>query len=180
MPEAVKRGNRKMLYLIEQYKQANPDDQGPVRPHVVAPWVLREGLYRDSPPTLEEILRRRLSRALGTEYIEDPQGRSVRANHPIFKEVVTADGVKRRSEWYGIFEAPTKIMRQSLALRRRAALADVLQLKLDFDSYNDNNVFGESLDELDFNFNKDIEEGKLPKVYPEARTEDWEDEEEDS
>ena len=61
-------------------------------------------------------------------------------------------------------------MRISLQQRRQAALADVRQLKLDFDSYNDNNTFGATLPALDFNFNKDIEEMELPTSYPN----DWE------
>lgn len=73
---------------------------------------------------------------------------------------MTSNGIKRRSRWYSIYEAPPKHMRTSLSLRRRAAVADVFQLKLDFDSYNDYNHHGAKLDDLDFNLNnnKDIAE----------------------
>jgi hypothetical protein len=159
--------NKKMLYLIEQYKQAHPDEGFEVSPHLVAEWAVKEGLWKRPPMTAEEVLRRQLSSALRTEYIIDPQGREVRANHPVLTEVSTSQGVKRRSKWYRIFDAPPKMMRASLQLRRKAALADVIQLKFDFESYNDNNVYDEQLDALDFNFNKDIEEMNMPTVYEE-------------
>jgi len=38
-------------------------------------------------------------------------------------------------------------------------------MKLDFDSYNDNNELGVTLPPLDLDFNKDIEEMGLSSVY---------------
>jgi hypothetical protein len=55
--------------------------------------------------------------------------------------------------------------RQSLALDRKQALATVLQMTIDFDSYNDNNEFGIRLEPLDLDFNRDIEEMRLPAQY---------------
>ena len=114
----------------------------------------------------EEVLRRLLSRALRNEYIVDPQGREVRKHHPVITEVKTADGIKKQSAWYTIFDAQPEKMRASLQLRRRAALADVMQLKFDFDSYNENNRQGDSLAPMDFDFNKDIDELSQPVTYP--------------
>jgi hypothetical protein len=53
-----------------------------------------------------------------------------------------------------------------LQLRRRAAVQDILQLDLDFHSYNDNNVFGVKLTPVDYDINKDVEESKMPTTYP--------------
>ena len=52
----------------------------------------------------------------------------------------------------------SKVARASFSLRRRAALADVVQISFDFMSWNENNVFGEQLDPMDYNFNKDLAE----------------------
>lgn len=38
-------------------------------------------------------------------------------------------------------------------------------MKLDFDSYNDNNEFGATLPPLDLDFKNDIEEMSLPSNY---------------
>lgn len=67
-------------------------------------------------------------------------------------------------------DAPPKVMRTSLSLRRRAAVADVWQLKLDFDSYNDYNNLGAKLDDMDFNLNKDIAELQASGEWPEGPT----------
>lgn len=78
---------------------------------------------------------------------------------------MTVDGPKRMSRFYPIFKAPAEVVRQALALDRRQALSTVKQMKLDFDSYNDNNEFGATLPPLDLDFNKDIEEMDLPSEY---------------
>lgn len=38
-------------------------------------------------------------------------------------------------------------------------------LTLDLESYNDNNKFGETLDPIDWNIGKDLEEKSLPTEY---------------
>lgn len=69
-------------------------------------------------------------------------------------------------------------MRESLQLRRRAALADVMQLKFDFDSCNENNRHSSTLAPMDFDFNKDIDELSQPVTYPnEAPNEGHDDDE---
>ena len=165
-------GNRKMLYLFEQYKKVHPDEGDDLNPHVVAKWAIREGLWQRPPMDPEEILRRHLSRALRNEYMIDPQDREVRKYHPVVEEVRTPEGIKKRSKWYALYDAPPQHMRMSLSLRRSAALADVVQLKLDYESWNDNNKFGEVLPRLDFDFNRDIEEMNLPTDYPDEDPEE--------
>jgi hypothetical protein len=81
---------------------------------------------------------------------------------------MTREGLKYRSRWFPIFEAPGKVARASFALRRRSALADVRQLHFDFLSYNDNNKLGEHLDPMDYNFDKDIAEMSEPTTYQEG------------
>lgn len=158
---------REMEYLFDRYKAAHPEeDGGPIEPHVIAPWAIRMGLWRRPPITPEETLRQELAKHLASQYITDPQEREVRKNHAIFIKVTTPDGVKRRSRWYTLFQAPPDHMRQSAQLRRRAALADVAQLELDLDSYNDNNIWGVKLPPMDFNFNPDLAERKMPTQYP--------------
>ncbi|MEX2051611.1 MAG: hypothetical protein WD944_10320, partial [Steroidobacteraceae bacterium] len=86
-----------------------------------------------------------MTRYLRGEYTRDPQGRTVRKHHAVIYIEQSADGPKKRSRWYEIYEAPAKHMRASLALRRRAAPADVAQLNLDLESYNENNYRGETV-----------------------------------
>lgn len=169
-------GNKKMMCLIDQYKKAHQEDGDETNLHLVAPWVIKEGLWKQPPMDPEENLRRQMSRAMRNEYITDPQGRDVRLHHPVIIEEMTPSGVRRRSRWYTIFDAPADHMRLAAQLRRRASLSDAVQLKLDYESWNDNNKFGDTLPPLDFDFNKDIEEMNLPTDYPDELPEETEEE----
>ena len=164
----LKRGSRKMQYLIDQYLAAHPSEGPDVSPYMVSDWAVDEGLYKPLPVDPKEQLRRLLSRSLRETFMRDPQGREVRANLPIIEEVPTNEGVKRRSRWFPLFQAPAKVARTSFSLRRRSALSDVVQLALDLNSYNDNNELGEEVDPLDYNFNKDLAEMAESTTYPEG------------
>lgn len=161
----IERASKKMLFLRAKYLEAHPFEKLPVDPKKVADWAFDEGLWvpKDVPP--KEVLRRKLCRAFRHEYIVDPQGREVRANYAVIEEEETEDGPRRRAKFYPSFKAPPEVARQNFALDRKQALATVLQMTLDFDSYNDNNEFGVKLGALDLDFNKDIEEMRLPVHY---------------
>jgi len=171
----TRKASPKMLYLIEQYLNAHPDNDGVIEPRLVAAWLVQQGLWKRPPVQPEEILRKEISRALGNDTFTDPKGREIRKNHAILVPTMTPNGIKRLSRWYSIYDAPPKHMRTSLSLRRRAAVADVFQLKLDFDSYNDFNNHGAKLDDLDFNLNKDIDELLASGEWPEGPEDDEDD-----
>jgi hypothetical protein len=154
-----------MLFLLDKYSAAFPDEPLPLDPAKVAIWAYTTGLWRPIETYPEEVLRRKLCRALRHQYIEDPQGREVRAHFSAIEEVQTKEGPKRVSRFYPIFKAPPEVVRQALALDRRQALATAIQMKLDYDSYNDNNEFGVTLEPLDLDLNKDLEEIGLPSTY---------------
>ncbi|HME11195.1 MAG TPA: hypothetical protein VKG25_29330 [Bryobacteraceae bacterium] len=177
----LKRGSKKMQYIIDQYLAGHPNEGPDVMPWKVAEWAVPAGIYKPLPIDPTEQLRRLLCRSLRETYMRDPQGREVRANLPIIEEVVTRDGIKRGSHWYPLFKAPQKVARLSFALRRRAAFADIQQLHFDFMSYNDNNEDGVLLDEMDYNFNADLADTAQPTSYPEGPeiVEDEEDEDEE-
>jgi hypothetical protein len=159
--------NPKLLYLVEQFKKSHPEADH-VELDDVAKWAIAQGLWVRPPTPPEVTLRKELSRAMRNEYVIDPQGREVRKNHVVFTEEKTPQGIKRRAKWYTNQTAPPEPMRISLQIRRRSSLSDVLQIVLDFDSYNDNNPFNAKLPAMDFNYNKDIEEMSLPSEYEES------------
>ncbi len=166
-PKRMKK-RAQMDYILEQYRLAHPDTDTSIEPHLIAPWAIAKGLIVPRVVTQEDVLRRDLAMHLKSEFVTDPQERRVRKHHSIPVEVQTADGPKRRSKWYSIFEAPAAHMQLSFALRRSMALSDCQQLELDLRSYNDNNIYKETLPKLDYNFNLDIEEGDMPTTYPSA------------
>jgi len=156
--KAARRGSLKMQFLIDKYKAQHPGEGPDLSPDKIAQWAIKKGLWRPVPLTPAEQLRRLITRCFRETYLIDPQGREVRANLPIMEEVMTEDGPKLRSRWFPIFSAPAKVARSSFSLRRKAALADVVQLQFDFFSWSENNSHGDKLDAMDFNFNKDLAE----------------------
>lgn len=158
---------REIEFVLEQYKKAHPEeDAAEFTPHLIAEWAMKKKMWNRPPLDPEELLRRDISRFLHDAYITDPQGREVRKNHPIPIDVQTPKGLKRRWTYKELFHAPEEHMKLSFQLRRRAAWRDVQQLSFDFASYQDNNVFGATLQPMDFDFNKDLAESQLPTTYP--------------
>lgn len=160
---------REMEFVIDRWRTAHPqEDGGPIQPHVIAEWATKRGLVKRQPVTPEEQLRRDIALYLKNRYFVDPQGREVRENHAVPIMVETPKGIRRYSQYYDLFHAPKKHMLTSAQLRRRAAVADVRQLDLDLGSWNDNNVWGEKIEPMDFNLNKDLAEMRQPTEYPEG------------
>lgn len=158
--------SRQMLYLIEAHKSEHNIEDA-LDPTEIVDWVFEKGMYRRAPSDPKKLLRREIVRALRAEYITDPQGREVRKNHP----VVMSDGQRRMSLWPAITTATDRHMRVSLQQRRNGILADCRQHKLDFDSYNDNNIHCAQLAPFDYNFNPDLQELGFPTEYPEDKPE---------
>jgi hypothetical protein len=165
-------GSKKMESLIYQYKLVHKDEGSVVTPELVAEWAIEQRLWLAPDVTPAEQLRRLISRSLRESYIIDPQQREVRANLPIIEEVQTPEGPKRRARWYPLFDAPANVARASFALRRRAALADSAQTAFDFMSWNENNIYGDKLEPLDWDFTPDIEELMQPTSYLEGPLDD--------
>lgn len=175
----TERASRRMLFIIDKYKEHFPNEPLPIDPRKIAEWAYDQCLWVPREIEPREILRRKLSRAFRHQYLLDPQGREVRANYAAIEEIMTPDGPKRSARFYPIFKAPLEVARQALALDRKQALATVQQMKIDFDSYNENNEHGALLPPLDLDFNKDIEEMSLPVDYDPDLYGEADDDEED-
>lgn len=87
------------------------------------------------------------------------------ANFPAIVEVVTADGVRYEARFFPAFKAPPAIAEQHFALERRRVVQTVQQMKLDSDSYNDNNEFGVTMEPQDYNIQRDLDEMELSAEY---------------
>jgi len=74
-----------------------------------------------------------------------------------------------------LFAAPKEHMRVSGQLRRKSAYADVRQLTLDLESWNENNRYGDTLPIPSFNFDKDLEDAQHPTTYIEDPSDDGDD-----
>lgn len=95
--------------------------------------------------------------------VTDSKGREVRKNHAV--KIPQPDG-STLVVWAELHKAREGHMKLSLSQRRNGIRADCIQMALDFDSYNENNVYGAELAPISFNFDPDIEEMRFPTDYP--------------
>jgi len=119
-------------------------------------WAMQNDLWK---PTADAVRRQfcdDLGRALREEYIRDPQGRRVRANH-----VVRGEG-ETGFLWGDIYTAPREHMVIAFDQRRDQIVADCAQLKCDVDSYNQNQNDGQPV-QLRLEFAKDVLEYELAR-----------------
>ena len=127
-----------------KYEYSTPD---------VASWAITNGKYKHDPAALVTSLASKLSKALRNEHFTDPQGRSVRLNHP----VTNREGQTKMPLWYDIRSAPPDVMQRALQQRRQQIVADNHQMKVDCDSYNENYNTGNPI-QLVFDYTRDLEE----------------------
>jgi hypothetical protein len=144
--------NEQLQDLASQYQAATGSLR--FRSAEVGAWAIANGLWQ---PSHEAILRQfsgELSRALREEYIEDPQGRRVRAKHAI------REAGEQGRLWADINTAPREHMLVAFQQRREQIVADCVQLKTDLDSYNDNQNDGEPI-QMGLDFTHDVNEHLL-------------------
>jgi len=143
-----------MQDIVRQYQAAGLS--WPATARTVAFWAIEQGLWKPQPSDVVDQCAGHLARAMREEYITDPQGRHVRAKHAAkFKK----DG-EQLVLWADIRTAPREHMERAFQQRRRQIVADCSQLKLDVDSYNENNNKAEAI-QLVFDFTLDLEELEL-------------------
>jgi hypothetical protein len=123
----------------------------------VGAWALKEGKWEAGRDILLRQFCEDMGRALREEYIRDPQGRLVRANH-----VVRGDG-ETGFLWADINTAPREHMVIAFDQRRDQIVADCAQLKRDIDSYNDNQNSGDAPLQLRLDFARDVVEYELAR-----------------
>lgn len=167
------RNDRQMEFLLDKYLAAHPDHDGSeFDPDEICEWALRVGIYNVKPIRPVDQLKRRFCRHLNHRYITDPQDREVRALHAVPYEEITSDGVKQGFKYYPLFTTEPEKIKLSLGNRRRGAFNRVLQIEKDRLSYNDNNVFKATIDQMSFNFDPTIAESLMPTTYPDSPPDD--------
>lgn len=169
---------REIRYAIELYYTEHPQEADqPLAPERLAEWIEQRHILRPVVLDPVEIRTKQIVRFLSRATQVDPQGREVRANAVNFETVSTGKGVRRRSRWLPLFEAPEEFAKAFFAWRRNGAVADIVSSETDRESYNENNVHGANVQQPSLDFTNDVAEKKLPPTYPgEAPDTDDEDE----
>jgi len=152
-----------LLGLVKEYRESG--GKWPIDAHSLAAHLLANRKVKVPRRTETQILAKQLQEAMREEYYTDPQGRRVRKKHAF--PVTFDDGETRVQKmlWCDIETALPDQMHLALQTRRKQAQGDVRQIKIDRDSYCDNNTWGAELPQMTFNFDKDMAELDQPATY---------------
>lgn len=142
--------------IVKRYMES--EQPWPATTRQIASWAIRQRIWAAQPSDLVNQCADQLARAMREEHITDPQGRVVRAKHVARIE----RGGKQTALWADIRTAPREHMRMAFQQRRQQIVGDCRQLKVDCDSYNENNIPAEPI-QIIFDFTTDLEELELPE-----------------
>jgi hypothetical protein len=140
--------------IVNRYVDAG--EIWPATTREMASWAIRQGLWAPQRSAVVGLCAEELSRALRGEYITDPQGRSVRAKHAAR---INRNG-KQLVLWDDIRTASREHMEIAFQQRRQQIVGDCRQLKMDVDSYNENENPGGPI-QMVFDFRLDLMEREL-------------------
>lgn len=148
--------------IIHKYIDAGNEWPAPMK--LVAQFAYENKLWTRKPPSIIEFASRELARAARQDYVTDPQGRRVRRLHAFRKTVNEGLEYVQRTFWTDLYTAEPEDMQLALQQRRLGILGDCRQLKVDTDSYNDNNIHDAHI-QLSLDFGPDVAELELPTEY---------------
>ena len=138
--------------LVTKYIEAG--EIWPATSNELAAWALKNNLWAPQKSEIINICAEQIARAMREEYIVDPQGRKVRAKH--------AARIKQAVLWDDIRTASREHMQIALQQRSQQIGGECHQLKLEVDSYNENNNDGTQI-QMVFDFTVDLIEMEMEK-----------------
>ena len=137
--------------IVRNYREDG--QRWPASSRAVAAWAISQNLWQPQRGALINQCAEQISRALREEYITDPQGRRVRTKH---SARVEEDG-EQLVLWDDIRTASRSHMRIAFQQRRHQIVGDCHQLKMDADSFNENQYPAHPI-QISFDFTRDLEE----------------------
>ena len=141
--------NEQLQRIVNQYIRAG--EEWPATSHQIAKYAIVNHLWEAQGATVIDVCAEQLARAMREEYIRDAQGRVVRAKHAarvLGEQTVLWDDIRTAGRGHMVI---------ALQQRRQQIVGDCRQLKLDTDSYNENNNPGKPI-QMVFDFTDDLAE----------------------
>ena len=156
--------------MVRKYREAG--QPWPTDKRTIAGWAYNEGLWKPQRASAIDELAKAIGRAMGVEYITDPQGRRIRSKHARKVELHNEIGeMVQMTIWDDIKTATPEHMQMSFQQRRNMMLADNHQHKMDVDSYNENWNTGDPL-QFVYDYTEDLQEMEQPTEYPKSDEDD--------
>ena len=101
-----------------------------------------------------------------TQCFIDEQGRKVRKKYPVRKKIKDKWGVPKQTYlWADAEDATREFMEMHFQQRRRQRAGEMIQMKTDLDSYNENRNPGLPI-QLSWDFTEDIAEHEASDTHP--------------
>lgn len=130
-------------------------------------WAESKGMITPRMVDPRKKLKQDMARAAREDYIYDDNGEPVRRMHAY----VVSNGDRQLTLWGHIEDLTPQKWRASMGIRRRGYRSGILQCDRDNQHYNKHHNPGDSID-LDWNFNPDVQENRMPTEYPDAPPEE--------
>ncbi len=163
MSKKLNRYPEQLIKIAEDYALEHNTDT--IDLDKVSEWAIANNRFYRPPKSQKQILKEELGKALRAERHVDPQGRTVRSKVPY----VVGEQLRL---WVDTRAATTRQMEVATQQRRQMVFRDVMRLKTDVDSFNDNNIYNGQVPMPSFNFEPDIEEAAQSTTYDDYMDED--------
>jgi hypothetical protein len=141
--------SEQMKRIVGQYVESGAP--WPASARAIAAWAIREELWKPHPESLIGQCAEQIARAMREEYIQDPQGRTVRAKHAA---TILQSG-KQQTLWADIRTASRQHMEIAFQQRRQQIVGDCRQLNMDVESFNRNRCPNSPI-QMVFDFTRDL------------------------
>lgn len=160
-PHRLSNYTKALLRIVDEFKK----ETGDVEPDLndVAVWAHTQGLMDLPKVDPFRQMARTLARACRQDYFVDENGEPVRRRHAVKEK----RGYKQLTFWPNMEDMTPAKLRTSLTCRRKGSGQDILQIERDRRYFNKNFNPGDPI-EMDYDFNKDVEEHFMPTDYPDA------------
>lgn len=166
----VKTYNEQLQKIVEDYR--NSGNPWPAERRSIAKWAINKKKWQAKDTDIIDICAREISQAMRTDFFVDVQGRKVRKKYPVRKKVKDEWGVPRQIHlWADIEDASREFMEMHFQQRRQQRAGEIIQMKTDLDSYNENKNPGPPI-QLSWDFTEDIAEHKAPDTHPDFDSDD--------
>ncbi|MBT3821914.1 MAG: hypothetical protein HOM52_11005 [Rhodospirillaceae bacterium] len=142
---------KQMQHIVSLYRLAG--EPWPAASKAIGEWAIKQRLWELPESAALARCAEDISRAMREEYMTDPKGRRVRVKHPATVKVPGGQMVL----WDDMRTASPEHMRISFQQRRQQIVGDCRQLKVDVDSYNDQNSENPPI-QMVFDFTMDLAE----------------------
>lgn len=127
-------------------------------------WAVETERYQRKPPTMQQMCKQDMRRALQQSHYTDAQGNKVRTKHAV---KIDFEGEQLRL-YIDIRTAKPDIMQKSFDQNWERIANDVKRHSIDTQSYDNNNPYGGTITSFDYDFNQHAEDARMSGEYDDS------------